>query len=96
MDHGYHVLVFPEGHRSNDGALQPFRAGIGLLASESKARILPVALKGLGELKLGRRHWFRSGSLEVRIGEAVEPDTRLGPEQIAELLHDAVSALLNS
>ena len=94
MDHGYHVLVFPEGHRSKDGALQPFRAGIGLLASESKARVLPIALKGLGELRQGTRRWFRSGSLEVRIGEAVKPDPRVSPEQIAESLHDAVSTLL--
>jgi long-chain acyl-CoA synthetase len=94
MDHGYHVLVFPEGRRSDDGALQPFRAGIGLLASESKARIVPVALKGLGELKQGTRRWFRSGGIEIRIGEAVEPDMRSSPEQLAESLHDAVSALL--
>lgn len=95
MDHGYHVLVFPEGHRSDDGALQPFRAGIGLLAGESKASVLPIALKGLGELRQSKRRWFRSGSLEVRVGEAVEPDPRLSPEQIAESLHNAVSALLN-
>ena len=44
LDHGYNVLVFPEGHRSDTGALQPFRAGIGLLVSESNTRVLPVAL----------------------------------------------------
>ena len=69
-------------------------AGIGLLASESKARILPVALKGMDEMKQGKRRWFRSGSLQVRIGEAIEPDPRLAPERLAESLHDAVSTLL--
>jgi long-chain acyl-CoA synthetase len=93
MDRGYHVLVFPEGRRSDDGTLQPFRAGIGLLARESKASILPVALKGLGELKQEPR-WFRSHTLEVRIGEPLVPDARLAPEELAQSLQNVISALL--
>lgn len=94
MDRGYHVLVFPEGHLSADGALQPFHAGIALLARESNARILPVALKGLGELQQRKRGWFRSHSLEIRIGEPICPNTQLAPEELAQSLHDAVFALL--
>ena len=93
MDRGYHVLVFPEGHRS-DGTLQPFRSGIGLLARESAARILPVALVGMGELKQRKRRWFRSGQLEIRVGEAIAPDLALGPELLAQQLHGAIAELL--
>ncbi len=94
MDRGYHVLAFPEGHISADGALQPFQAGIALLARESNARILPVGLKGLGELKQRRRGWFRSHSLEIRIGEPIRPDPQLAPDELTKNLHDVVSALL--
>jgi long-chain acyl-CoA synthetase len=94
LDRGYHVLIFPEGHRSADGALQPFRSGIGLLAQESGATVLPIALKGLGELKLRRQSWFRSGNLEVRVGQTVAPNPDLAPEQLAEALHHALAALL--
>jgi long-chain acyl-CoA synthetase len=94
MDRGYHVLVFPEGHRSADGALQPFRAGIGLLARESKAGILPVGLKGLGDLKQRKRRWFRSRILQIHIGEPLAPNPQLAPEDLAESLHNAISALL--
>ena len=38
LDHGYNVLVFPEGRESEDGKLQKFRPGIGLLVAESKRR----------------------------------------------------------
>ena len=48
LDHGYSVLIFPEGHRSEDGRLHAFRPGIGLLALQSRVPILPIALKGLG------------------------------------------------
>ncbi|HTV09009.1 MAG TPA: AMP-binding protein [Candidatus Aquilonibacter sp.] len=78
MDRGYSVMVFPEGHRSETGALQQFREGIGLLAKESMAPVLPVGLRGIGELKASG-HWVRSGRLEVRVGAPVE----LGPEASA-------------
>ena len=61
LDRGYSVLVFPEGRRSDTGELQPFRAGIGLLAQQSQTAVLPVALIGLGEMKARRTNWFRSG-----------------------------------
>jgi long-chain acyl-CoA synthetase len=77
MDRGYNVLVFPEGTRSAEGTLARFRGGIGLLARQSGARVLPVALRGLGELKAGNRRWFRSGSIEVHVGQPI----RFAPEE---------------
>jgi long-chain acyl-CoA synthetase len=78
MDRGYSVMIFPEGHRSETGRLQRFREGTGLLAKESQVPVLPVGIRGLGELKASG-HWVRSGKLEVRVGAPVE----LGPEATA-------------
>ena len=78
MDRGYSVMIFPEGHRSETGKLQRFREGTGLLAKESQVPVLPVGLRGLGELK-ARGRWVRSGKLEVLVGAPVE----LGPEATA-------------
>jgi long-chain acyl-CoA synthetase len=95
LDHGYNVLVFPEGTRSAAGELARFRGGIGLLVKQSGAAVLPVGLRGLGELKAAGRGWFRSGRIEVRVGEPI----RYGPEQseaaISEQLHAEVSRLVN-
>jgi long-chain acyl-CoA synthetase len=96
MDRGYNVLVFPEGARSAEGALARFRGGIGLLAKESGAPVLPVAIRGLGELKAGSRRWFRSGLIEVHVGQPI----RFAPEEteaaITERLHAEVERMLNS
>jgi long-chain acyl-CoA synthetase len=95
MDRGFNVLVFPEGRRSAHGELAPFRGGIGVLVKQSGAAVLPVAMRGLGELKSGLRRWFRSGAIEVRVGQPL----RFAPEeteaQIAARLHAEVEALLN-
>jgi len=96
MDRGYNVLVFPEGTRSAAGELARFRSGIGLLAKQSGTMVLPVALRGLGELKAGSQSWFRSGKIEVHVGQPI----RFAPEDseaaITERLHDEVEKLLNS
>jgi long-chain acyl-CoA synthetase len=94
MDRGYNVLIFPEGTRSAEGKLAGFRAGIGLLAKQSGVPVLPVAIRGLGELKARGHGWFRSGTIEVCVGEPI----RFAPEEteaaITVRLHDEVERLL--
>ena len=54
-DHGYSVLVFPEGRRTPDGNLSPFRSGIGLLASRLNVPVVPMRIHGLFDMKLSGR-----------------------------------------
>jgi long-chain acyl-CoA synthetase len=94
MDRGYNVLVFPEGTRSAEGKLARFRPGIGLLAKQSGVPVLPVAIRGLGELKAGTRRWFRSGTIEVRVGEPIHFAPEDSEGDITSRLHDEVERLL--
>jgi 1-acyl-sn-glycerol-3-phosphate acyltransferase len=54
---GYSFLVFPEGTRSRNGAIQPFRRGGFFLALESGAPIVPVTVRGTFEL-MPRGQWY--------------------------------------
>lgn len=94
MDRGFNVLVFPEGARSALGKLARFRPGIGLLAKQCGAVVLPVAIRGLGELKAGQRGWLRSGKIEVRIGEPIRFAPAESEAAITARLHDEVMKLL--
>jgi long-chain acyl-CoA synthetase len=93
LDRGFHVLVFPEGTRS-EGELARFRPGIGLLVKQANAPVLPVAVRGLGELKQRGRGWFRSGKIEVRVGTPVRFALEDSEASITERLHGEVEALL--
>jgi long-chain acyl-CoA synthetase len=93
MDRGYSVMVFPEGHRSDTGELQRFREGSGLLAKEAQVPVLPVGLRGLGELKTTGR-WLRSGRLEVRVGAPVQLGDEATPAEWTAALEDAVRTLV--
>jgi long-chain acyl-CoA synthetase len=95
LDRGYHVLVFPEGTRSAVGKLAPFRPGIGLLVKQSATPVLPVAIRGLGELKVRGRGWFRSGAIEVHVGEPLRFDPDTTETAITEQLHSEVEKLLS-
>ncbi len=95
LDRGYNVLIFPEGHRSADGTLQAFRSGIGLLAQQSEADVLPVALAGLGEILRTDKRWFRSGRVTVHVGAPIPYDPDRTPEQTTHRLQEAIAELLS-
>ena len=94
LDRGMHVMVFPEGTRSAAGELARFRPGIGLLVKQAHAAVLPVAIRGLGELKAQGRGWFRSGRIAVHVGAPLRFDPETTEAEITERLHAAVQALL--
>jgi long-chain acyl-CoA synthetase len=54
------LMLFPEGERSIDGELKPFRKGAAILSAHCRAPIVPVAIDGLFQL------WPRSRSLQWR------------------------------
>jgi long-chain acyl-CoA synthetase len=96
LDRGFHVVVFPEGTRSAEGTLARFRPGIGLLVKLTSAPVLPMALVGLGDLKTGKRRWFRSGTLEVRVGGPIHFAATESEAAITARLHSEVEKLLTS
>ena len=69
VDHGWNILVFPEGTRSPNGHLTPFREGIGLLATELRVPIVPFRIRGTYEVLPRERTLPRPGPVLVRFGE---------------------------
>jgi len=66
------VMIFPEGTRSGDGGLQPFKSGAFRLAIETGAPILPLAVHGTRPA-LRKGDWrFGVVDAEVRVLEPVE------------------------
>jgi long-chain acyl-CoA synthetase len=93
VDRGYSVLVFPEGRHTATGEINPFRAGIGLLAQNLGIPVLPMRIDGLHELKQAGRKFAAPHKLSVRIGNPTCFDLQTPPEEIASRLSDAVKAL---
>ncbi len=93
VDHGYSILVFPEGHHTTDGKLCPFRAGVGLLANNLGIPIVPMRIDGLFELKKAKKRFAWPGQVLVRIGSPVRFPPGSDPEWIARELQKLVQEL---
>mgnify|MGYP003288759732 CR=1 FL=1 len=72
VDRGWSVLIFPEGQETKDGQMQPFKAGIGLLASELNVPIVPIKLDGLFELKKRKQYFVRPGTVSITFGDPID------------------------
>lgn len=44
---GHALVIFPEGQRTPNGALRPFKRGTALLLKRAKCPVLPVAVEGI-------------------------------------------------
>ena len=93
VDRGYSVLVFPEGRHTVDGKINPFRAGIGLLARNLGIPVLPMRIIGLFEVKQSGRKFAAPWRIRVRVGQPVMIVADSPPEEIARQLQGAVEAL---
>lgn len=70
------VLIFPEGGRTRDGELQPFKEGAAHIAIQAGVPIVPIALDGTREvLPMGSLN-IRPGRVVLRIGDPI-PTTGL-------------------
>ncbi len=93
LDRGYNLLVFPEGRRTEDGQMNPFMAGIGLLVQKLNVPVVPLHLDGLFPLKQQRKYFARPGQIVVRFGTPLRFASGLTPSQITEALQTAVHDL---
>ena len=94
VDRGYNVLVFPEGIRADAPGMNPFRGGIGVLASQLAIPVVPVRIDGLLELKLsGRRGFAAPHRVTVRLGEPVTYPRDEDPAKITADLERRVKEL---
>ena len=74
LKRGEMVLIFPEGTRTRDGQVAPFRPGFTVLAARSKAWIMPVAIAGAFDAWPRSRKLPGRGTIHVHYGKPIPPD----------------------
>ncbi len=67
LDAGVPVMIFPEGTRSPDGALQRFKDGAFQLAIDAGVPILPLAIEGTRACRPKGSLWFGRATATVRV-----------------------------
>ena len=91
---GKAVLIFPEGTRSKDGTLGSPRPGIGLLAANSGASILPCYIEGAIDALPRHVVFPRFKKISVYMGKPLRFDTRdTGKEYYTKIAMDTMAAI---
>src|SRR5262249_14976859 len=93
VSRGYCSIVFPEGLRSPDGKMQPFRPGIGMMAVRLRVPVVPVRLSGLYEIYSVHDSWPRRGPIRVSIGQPLSFAAHTRYEEAAQRIEEAVKNL---
>jgi 1-acyl-sn-glycerol-3-phosphate acyltransferase len=92
---GDSLCAFPEGTRSRDGSVRPFKGGAFQVALQAGVPIVPIAIEGSGAVLPAAGFKVRPGMIRVRIGDPI-PTAGLKPNDrhaLAQRAHDAVVAL---
>jgi 1-acyl-sn-glycerol-3-phosphate acyltransferase len=91
---GWNVLLFPEGTRSADARIAPFKRGAAHLARATGRPLVPVGIVGAGRVLPRGGRWPRPGPVAVRFGPAWTPPSDLDVDQIADQLRARVARLV--
>ena len=71
---GISIIVFPEGTRSDDRKVHPFKKGPFALAMKARVPVVPVAIEGSG-LLMPKNSWqITPGPITVSIGQPIAPE----------------------
>ncbi|MEZ6193399.1 MAG: lysophospholipid acyltransferase family protein [Phycisphaerales bacterium] len=90
-------VLFPEGTRSPDGKLGPFKAGLGMIVAGAEVPVVPCRIFGAMEAFPRNKRLPRPRQVRLAIGKPLDfrdtPNNRTGWDHIAEHTHAAVESL---
>jgi 1-acyl-sn-glycerol-3-phosphate acyltransferase len=92
-------IIFPEGGRSRNGSMMPFKHGLGMLVAETNVPVVPCGLAGTFEALPPHRNLPRPVAIKLVIGDALQfastSNDRMGWSQIAASLESRVRDLVD-
>jgi 1-acyl-sn-glycerol-3-phosphate acyltransferase len=97
QEHNTSMLIFPEGGRSDDGELQPFKDGGAYIAIKAQVPLVPMALIGTRAvlaMHSATFHPFRQ--VILRIGEPIPTDglTLRNRQELTEIVRAQIVEML--
>lgn len=91
---GSSILAFPEGTRTRDGSIRPFKKGVFVVALEARVPIVPVAIEGAARVLPADGFKVRPGVIKVAIGAPIST-TEYTVEQRGVLVHKVRDAIID-
>jgi 1-acyl-sn-glycerol-3-phosphate acyltransferase len=99
---GLNIFIFPEGTRSPDGNLLPFKKGAFFLAAETGAPMVPIVIRGTasmmqkGSLKVYPKAANPRGEVVVEFLPALLPENFTSKEDLMDAVRARMQAALDA
>ncbi len=94
MRHHINMTLFPEGTRSRDGRLLPFKKGPFHLAMETGLPVVPVTILGTYEM-MPKGNWIvRSGTATLVFHPPIDPKQFSSREELTQAVWEAIHSAL--
>jgi 1-acyl-sn-glycerol-3-phosphate acyltransferase len=71
---GHNFLVFPEGTRSPDGRLQPFKKGVFMMAINAQAPVVPISVSGSWKIMPKSKFAIAPGTVRITVHDPVSTE----------------------
>jgi len=96
IKNGVSVMIFPEGTRSMDGRLLPFKKGGFVLAEKSRVPIAPMAITGSLPIMPKNRLRIKAGVVRLEILDPVDTAQFEGKDKndLLEVVRDRIKTVL--
>jgi len=93
ISRGYCPLVYPEGARTPDGSLHPFKTGIGLMATRLGVPVVPIHIAGMFEIYSIHHGWPQRGSVRITIGQPLHFEKEHDEEAATRTIEAAITGM---
>ncbi len=93
---GKSIIILPEGHRTLDGKLGPFKKLPFHLAKQADVPVIPIGLSGLFELKNKGSWLIRPRPITIKFGQPISPDKirALTTEELRDFVRGTIQDLI--
>jgi len=91
---GHSLIVFPEGTRSTDGAVAPFKGGSFVIALDAGLPIVPISIVGSRHVMFRGEVIVHPGAVSLIVHDPIETAGvgRAAAREVAESVRDVVAA----
>ena len=94
MQHGINMTIYPEGTRSPDGKLLPFKKGPFHLAAETGFPIVPVTILGTEEMMPKGSMIVKGGTATLVFHSPIDPKKFASRDELVQAVRDAINSSL--